>query len=332
MGSSAGFRRRPRRGSLQYWHRKKANRETPRIRVWNRISDVKLLGFAGYKAGMTHINFVDNRPKSPTKGEEIRVPVTILETPPINIFNIRLYSSDNYGKKVMAESFADNLDLKLAKRLDLPKQRANPEKLAELLSKASEVRVLAYTNPSETAIAKKKPDIMELAIGGKDVNAQFEYAKSILGTEVQIEDIFPESQLVDVHAVTTGKGFQGSVKRFGVSILHRKSHSDGRRKVATLGNWMAKTWRVPHPGQMGYHNRTEFSKQILKIGTAEETPVTPKGGFVKYGEVKGKYALLSGSLPGPKKRLVRLTFAKRRRSNVFPALDNVEISTIAQQR
>ncbi len=332
MGSSAGFRRRPRRGSLQYWHRKKANRETPRIRSWNRISDVKLLGFAGYKAGMTHINFVDNRPKSPTKGEEIRVPVTILETPSINIFNIRLYSSDNYGKKVMAESFADNLDLKLAKRLDLPKQRANPEKLAELLPKASEVRVLAYTNPSETAISKKKPDVMELAIGGKDVNAQFEYAKSILGTEVQIEDIFPESQLVDVHAVTTGKGFQGSVKRFGVSILHRKSHSDGRRKVATLGNWMAKTWRVPHPGQMGYHNRTEFSKQILKIGTAEETPVTPKGGFVKYGEVKGKYALLSGSLPGPKKRLVRLTFAKRRRSNVFPALDNVDISTIAQQR
>ena len=332
MGSSAGFRRRPRRGSLQYWHRKKANRQTPRIRSWNRIDDVKLLGFAGYKAGMTHINFVDNRPKSPTKGEEIRVPVTILEKPSLNIFNIRLYSSDAYGSKVMAESFADNLDLKLAKRLDLPKKRANPEKLAELLSKASEVRVLAYTNPSATALAKKKPDIMELAIGGKDVNTQFEYAKSILGTEVQIEDVFSEAQVVDTHAVTKGKGFQGSVKRFGVSILHRKAHSDGRRKVATLGNWMAKTWRVPHPGQMGYHNRTEFNKQILKIGNAEETSITPKGGFVKYGEVKGKYALIAGSLSGPKKRLVRLTFAKRKLSTAFPTIETVEASTITQQR
>ena len=334
MGSSSGYRRRPRRGSLQYWHRKKANRSFPRVRSWNRINDVKLLGFVGYKAGMTQIHFIDNRSTSPTKGEEIRIPVTVIETPSLHIFSVRLYSKDAYGSKIISEAWSDQLDSILAKRLTLPKKR-NPKALdglSEKLEKVSEVRVLAYTEPKSTALSKKKPEVIELAIGGENVKEQFEYAKSILGSTVNMSDIFSEGQLVDALAVTTGKGFQGSVKRFGVSILHRKSHGDGRRKVGSLGNWMAKTWRVPHPGQMGYHNRTEFNKQIIKINDATDTPITPKGGFLNYGEVKGKYVLVSGSLPGPKKRLIRFNFAKRRRSTAFETVpEAITISMESQQ-
>ena len=334
MGSSAGFRRRPRRGSLQYWHRKKANRMISRVRSWNKINDVKLLGFAGYKAGMTQLHFIDNRSNSPTKGEEIRLPVTVLETPALHLLSIRLYSSSAYGSSVIGEVWSDQLNADLARRLKLPKKR-NAKALEELQNKlddASEVRVLVYTEPKSAALSKKKPDVMELAIGGKDVKEQFEYAKSLIGKPIDVGDIFSEGDLMDAVAVTTGKGFQGSVKRFGVSILHRKSHGDGRRKVASLGNWMAKTWRVPHPGQMGFHNRTVMSLQLIKIANAKELAVTPKGGFLNYGEVKGNYILIAGSLPGPKKRLVRLNFAKRKRSSVFESIpENIEISMESQQ-
>jgi len=334
MGSSSGFRRRPRRGSLQYWHRKKANRMISRVRSWNKINDVKLLGFAGYKAGMTQLHFIDNRSNSPTKGEEIRLPVTVLETPALHLLSIRLYSSSAYGLSVISEAWSDQLNADLARRLKLPKKR-NVKALEDLQNKlddASEVRVLVYTEPKSAALSKKKPDVMELAIGGKDVKEQFEYAKSLIGKPIDVGDIFSEGDLMDAVAVTTGKGFQGSVKRFGVSILHRKSHGDGRRKVASLGNWMAKTWRVPHPGQMGFHNRTVMSLQLIKIANAKELAVTPKGGFLNYGEVKGNYVLISGSLPGPKKRLVRLNFAKRKRSSVFESIpENIEISMESQQ-
>ena len=334
MGSSAGFRRRPRRGSLQYWHRKKANRMIPRVRSWNKIKDVKLLGFAGYKAGMTQLHFIDNRPNSPTKGEEIRLPVTVLETPYLHLLSIRLYSSSAYGSSIIGEAWSDQLNADLARRLKLPKKR-NIKALEDLQNKlddASEIRVLVYTEPKSASLSKKKPDVMELAIGGKDVKEQFEYAKSLIGKSIGVGDICSEGDLMDAVAVTTGKGFQGSVKRFGVSILHRKSHGDGRRKVATLGNWMAKTWRVPHPGQMGFHNRTVMSLQLIKIANAKELPVTPKGGFLNYGEVKGNYVLITGSLPGPKKRLIRLNFAKRKRSSVFESIpENIEISKESQQ-
>jgi len=58
-------------------------------------------------------------------------------------------------------------------------------------------------------------------------------------------------------------------------------------------------------GQMGYHQRTEFNKRILKIG-ADGTDITPEGGFINYGLVRGDYVLIKGSVPGPSKRLIRL--------------------------
>ena len=39
--------------------------------------------------------------------------------------------------------------------------------------------------------------------------------------------------------------------------------------------------------------------------------MTPNGGFLNYGEVSGNYMLLKGSVPGPKKRLIRLRPAIR---------------------
>ena len=104
---------RPRRGSLQFWPRKRAKRIYPRINNAAKKKQATLLGFAGYKAGMTHIIGVDNAPKSITKGEEISIPVTILETPNIKIAGLRLYSSDFYGLHSISDIWSDTLDKEL---------------------------------------------------------------------------------------------------------------------------------------------------------------------------------------------------------------------------
>jgi len=56
---------------------------------------------------------------------------------------------------------------------------------------------------------------------------------------------------------------------------------------------------------MGFHQRTEYHKRIMLIGENEEE-INPKGGLINYGKIKGDYLLVLGSVPGPKKRLIRL--------------------------
>ena len=73
----------PRRGSMQFWPRKRAKRIYSRIRYWPQHKEVKLLGFAGYKVAMSHALFTDNRKTSSTKNEEISCPITIIECPPL---------------------------------------------------------------------------------------------------------------------------------------------------------------------------------------------------------------------------------------------------------
>ncbi|MFB6216753.1 MAG: 50S ribosomal protein L3, partial [Candidatus Aenigmatarchaeota archaeon] len=63
----------PNRGSLGSTPKKRSSAERPRIRSWPSKSESQPLGFAGYKAGMTHLFMVDDHPGRPTEGEEINV-------------------------------------------------------------------------------------------------------------------------------------------------------------------------------------------------------------------------------------------------------------------
>jgi large subunit ribosomal protein L3 len=56
---------------------------------------------------------------------------------------------------------------------------------------------------------------------------------------------------------------------------------------------------------MGYHQRIEYNKRILKIGK-DGKEINVKGGYIRYGNVKGPYILIDGSIPGTEKRLIRL--------------------------
>ncbi len=302
--------RRPRRGSAGFSPRKRARYEVPHFTSWPEVSEgPKIQAFAGYKAGMTHALLTDFRNTSTTAGQEIQVPVTVLEVPPMRVAAVRLYRASSEGLQVAAELWAPLQDRELTRRLPLPEGRGKGEDpwAAVDPNAMDEVRVVTYTQPKLVpGVPKKAPELMETRIGGGTIQDRVEYAKGLLGKEVQITDFAVEGQVVDVCAVTKGKGFQGHHTRWGTKLLSHKN-SKHRRMIGTLGPHFPSYIRpsVPQAGQTGYHQRTEYNKLILKIAT-DGGEVGPPGGFVNYGVIRNPYVLLKGSVPGPAKRLVRL--------------------------
>jgi large subunit ribosomal protein L3 len=295
----------------------RAQRIVARIRSWPHIDVEKpqLLGFAAYKAGMTHAVVIEDKPTSPFYGREMVRAVTILDAPPLFVYGVRLYSSTPYGLKSVFEVLADNLPKDLARKTSLPKNYNKEEKIAraqQLLNEVAEVRVLACTQPRLSGLGKKTPEVMEIKVAAKSVEEAWKYAVSILGKEIKASDVFKEGQYVDVISITKGKGFQGVVKRYGVKIMPRwHKHRKGHRRTGTVSPQKPDMmYSVPRPGQLGFHQRTEYNKRIIKIGE-DGLSMTVKGGFVGYGIVKGPYIVLLGSVPGPKGRPVKLRFPIR---------------------
>ncbi len=304
--------RRPRKGSLQYWPRKRARRSFARVRA-RLTGEPRLLGFAGYKAGMTHCIVVDNRASSLTKGEDIFIPTTVIECPPLKILSIRFYKKTPSGLMLANEVLSKDINKELSKRIILPKKEP---KLDSVKSEDyDDIRVMVYTQPKLIGF-KKKPELFEMRIGGS-LQEKFAYAKDNLGKEINVKDILKEGQQVDVHAVTKGKGFQGPVKRFGIGLKSHKSEKS-RRQPGSLGPWRGQggiMWRVAHAGQHGYHTRTEYNKRLIKIGERAKE-INPKGGFLRYGNIKNPYILVKGSVAGTSKRLIRIAPAIRKNKKV----------------
>jgi len=305
----------PKRGSLAFLPRGRAARLVGKIRYWPEIEEgPTLLGFMGYKAGMTHVFMVEDWPGSPDFGKEVARPATVVEVPPVLVCALRAYERNEYGLQTLTEAWMKNPPEDLKQVITMP-ENFDPDqalkKIAESLNRVEEFRLLTITQPKLTDLPKKKPDIMEIKVGGGSVKEQFEYAKGSLGKTISAYEVFKEGQFVDVVAVTTGKGLQGSVKRWGVKIRSPKSRKT-KRGVATLGPWKPSRvlYTVPKSGQMGFHQRTEYNKRILKMGSKGDE-VTPKGDFLRYGRVRGSYILLNGSVPGTEKRLIRLRYPAR---------------------
>ncbi|HDQ59634.1 MAG TPA: 50S ribosomal protein L3 [Candidatus Woesearchaeota archaeon] len=320
MGHQKGKAVRPRRGSLQFAPRVRAKRIYPKIKNWPQVSETRLLGFAGYKAGMSHVIFTDNRAHTPTKGESISVPVTIIDVPKMKVAAVKLYGRNKRRQKsVLSEIWTDKLEKDLKRKISMPKKKKDTEselrKAEELIADVVDVRILVYTFP-RGANHKKKPEIFEMGVGGADVKSKFEYAKTLLGTEIGVADMIKPGEQVDVISVTKGKGFQGTVKRFGVK-LERKRTDRKTRGVQSIGPDVPRkvSWKVPMPGQMGFHNRYDYNKWVIQVGT-DGKEITPKAGFQNYGVVKGDYMIVCGSLPGPSKRLIRGRLSVRPRKRV----------------
>ncbi|MFW3145275.1 MAG: 50S ribosomal protein L3 [Thermoplasmatota archaeon] len=302
-----GKAHKPRRGSVAHSPRKRSGRQYPTIKNWPEGgSEPKIQGFAGYKAGMTHAFVVDYRPTSTTSGQEVQIPVTVVEVPPLKVAGIRLYDRDAYGMRTTKEIWSDKIDKNLIRRLPVPKKAEKPQLKGLEKTDAEEVRLVVHTLPvSVKGVPSKKPEIMEINVGGGTLEQRIKYAKDLLGKEIPFSEFQVEGAMVDIIAVTKGKGFQGLNKRFGVKLLTHKN-SKHRRMLGTQGPWHP-AWimsTVPNSGQMGYHKRTEYNKRILKVGK-DPSEINVKGGFLHYGPIENSYVLIHGSIPGPTKRLIR---------------------------
>lgn len=288
-----------RKGSLQFWPRKRAAKFLPRVN-WNAInSDKTLKGFICYKSGMASAYVKDNTPDSMTKGKNIIVPVTILECPTMRLFSVRFYKNG----KVLKDVLAENLDKELKKKIRFPKKKGeNIEDVKEY----DNISVICYSQVKKTNI-KKTPDLCEIGLSG-NIDDKLKFIKENLNKEISILNFFEKSQLIDIRGLTKGHGFSGPVKRFGITLRQHKSEK-GVRKVGSIGPWHPArvTFRTPMAGQLGMSTRIVYNNKIIDLGKSDDKFKNIKN----FGSIKTDYAIVHGSVQGPAKRQLIITSSLR---------------------
>ena len=293
----------PRKGSLQFWPRKRARKFLPRVN-WKVInSEGGLKGFICYKAGMASAYVKDNTEHSMTKGKKIVLPVTILECPSMKILSVRFYKNGLVSKEILAE----NLDKELKRKIKMAKKKHG--KIEDMKQEEyDDVKIICYSQVKKTDI-KKTPDLSEIGISGS-LDEKMSFVKENIGKEVSVSNVFKNGQLVDFRGLTKGHGFSGPVKRFGITLKSHKSEK-GVRRPGSLGPWHPArvTFRAPMAGQLGMFTRVSYNNTIVDIGKPENKKALTN--IHNFGNIKTEYILVRGSVQGPAKRQLLATFPLR---------------------
>jgi len=345
----------PRHGSLGFLPRKRATRHRGKVKSFpkdDQSAAPHLTAHFGFKAGMTHIVRDVNKPGSKLHKKETVESVTILETPPMVVVGIVGYIETPNGLRALTTVWASHLQQQILRRFYKNwyrskkkaftkcnaggKPNANNEReLAKMKKYCKVIRVLAHSDVVKLPIAQKTAHLMEIQINGGDVAAKVDFGVGLFEQSIPISKVFSKDEMIDVIAVTKGKGFEGVTTRWGTSKLPRKTHK-GLRKVACIGAWHPSRvkYSVARAGQNGYHHRTQINKKIYKIAAPQfdahgtivkdekgnivadrhastefdltKKEITPMGGFPHYGTVKNDWIMLKGTVPGPVKRVITL--------------------------
>ncbi|XP_038618625.1 60S ribosomal protein L3-like [Tachyglossus aculeatus] len=339
----------PRHGHLGFLPQKRSRRHRGRVKSWPKDDPrkpVHLTAFLGYKAGMTHTLREVHRPGlKVSKREEVEA-VTIVETPPMIVVGVVGYVDTPRGlrnfKTIFAEHLSDECRRRFYKNWHKSKKKAftkyckkwqdadgkkRLEKdFASMKKYCKIIRVIVHTQMKLLAFRQKKADVMEVQLNGGSVSDKVDWARGHLEKAVPVHAVFSQNEMVDVIAVTKGRGMKGVTSRWHTKKLPRKTHK-GLRKVACIGAWHPARvgYSIARAGQKGYHHRTEINKKIYRLGRGirvEEGQVvrnnastnyditnksiTPLGGFPHYGEVNNDFVMLKGCIAGTKKRVITL--------------------------
>lgn len=292
----------------------------------------------GYKAGMTQVvRQVDRVGQKKLYGKEICEAVTYIETPPCVTVGLRGYVETPKGLKCLHTIFAQHLSEPFLRRqyknwyMASKKAFSNYKKLYEsaetksvidkqieaIKTTCSVIKAIVHTQPSKIkAIDMKKAHVYEVVVNGGTIAEKVDFVLSNFEKEYLIDTICKPNEVVDLVGVTTGKGWQGVVKRFGVKRLQHKTRR-GCRKVACIGSWNPSrvSTTVPRCGQMGFHHRTTKNVKVYSIlnGSDEKSGSTHfdktvknlnpmGGGFKQYGLIRNECLMVKGSVNGPSKR------------------------------
>merc|ERR1712198_814576 len=307
---------------------------------------VHVTAFLGYKAGMTHIVRVSDKPGSKLNKKEVVEAVTVVETPPMVCVGVVGYIKTPRGlrnfKSVWAEHLGEECRRRFYKNWHKSKKRAftNASKkwtdevgkkeiesdLAKIKKYCAVVRIIAHTQVKLLRKRIKKAHIMEIQLNGGSIADKVDFAVAHFEKQIPISEVFAQDEMIDMIGVTKGKGVKGVTSRWHTKKLPRKTHK-GLRKVACIGAWHPSRIRftVPRAGQKGYHHRTEINKKIYRIGEGykmkdgkliknnastdydlADKSINPMGGFPHYGEVKQDFLMLKGACIGHKKRVLTL--------------------------
>ena len=287
----------PRKGSLQFWPRKRVKKFLPRVN-WDAISTGKnLKGFICYKARMMSASIKDSTPNSLTKGKNKIIPVTILECPLMKIFSVRFYKNNKVAKEILAS----DLDKELKRKVKIPKTKQN--KNIEEIKDYDDIRIIFYSQVKKSGI-KKTPDLTEIGLAGS-AEEKINFVKESLNKEISILDFFEKGQLIDLRGLTKGKGLAGPVKRFGITLKPHKSEK-GRRRPGSIGPWHPArvTFRVPMAGQLGMFTRIIYNNKIIDLGKSTDKELK---NIKNFGNIKTDYIIVQGSVQGPAKRQLLIT-------------------------
>lgn len=282
----------PRAGSLQFYPIKRSKRH---FHSFNNLITLEsgLSYFAGYKAGMLSVKYLDTYKNSPTYKQEIVEPATVIEAPPLVIAGVRFYKD----KKSIGEIWADTPNIKYILRAH--KFKPNNKKWEDYAGKYDDIRIIVSTQPWLIKL-KKTPEVFELPLGGS-LEEKEKYAKEKLGKEISATEIFRPGDFVDIAGVTKGKGFSGAMKRYKMRLFPWKAEKKRRRPGAYGTEGMSKTiYTIPQAGGLGYNKRTEYNKLILGVMNSLNKE------FVHYGIPNSTVIIIKGSVTGPAKRLVVL--------------------------
>ena len=153
---------------------------------------------------------------------------------------------------------------------------------------------VAYGDIRDTLVSKPlKGHFAKAGIANKRFIREFKFENATdfkVGQEVKA-DIFAEGDRVDVTAKSKGKGFQGAIKRHGLSRGPMKHGSKYHRHAGSNGS-ATSPGRVfkgkKMPGQMGSVKVTVQNLEVVRV------------------DADKNLILVKGAVPGPKKSLVIL--------------------------
>nr|XP_020742109.1 60S ribosomal protein L3-like isoform X1 [Odocoileus virginianus texanus] len=339
----------PRHGHLGFLPHKRSRRHRGKVKTWPRddpSQPVHLTAFLGYKAGMTHTLREVHRPGLKiSKREEVEA-VTIVETPPLVVVGVVGYVATPRGLRSFKTIFAEHLSDECRRRFykdwhkskkkaftkackrwrDADGKKQLQKDFAAMKKYCKVIRVIVHTQMKLLPFRQKKAHIMEIQLNGGTVAEKVAWAQARLEKQVPVHSVFSQSEVIDVIAVTKGRGVKGVTSRWHTKKLPRKTHK-GLRKVACIGAWHPARvgCSIARAGQKGYHHRTELNKKIYRIGRGLHTEdgkvvknnastsydvtdksITPLGGFPHYGEVNNDFVMLKGCIAGTKKRVITL--------------------------
>jgi large subunit ribosomal protein L3 len=123
---------------------------------------------------------------------------------------------------------------------------------------------------------------------------------------LNFSDFFSKGELIDLRGLTRGKGLQGPVRRFGITLKFHKSEK-GVRRPGSLGPWhpARTTFKAPMAGQLGMFTRVVYNNKILSVVKTSEKKAIKN--IKNYGDINGDYVVVYGSVQGTAKRQLLLT-------------------------